>query len=101
MLGAVCLVYATPIENLRAAQAAADELDNLEGDEKRCMTEHLHRLLDAAATQQEAGCRALEPACKMRTVTLAESMVRPLGPRQSALMAEGTRIRLPAAVGAR
>ena len=32
-------VYATPAENIRAAQAAADELDNFEGEERRIMTE--------------------------------------------------------------
>ena len=32
-------VYATPAENIRAAQAAADELDNFEGEECRIMTE--------------------------------------------------------------
>ena len=41
MLGADRPVYATPIENLPAAQAAADELENLEGDERRYMTERV------------------------------------------------------------
>ena len=39
LLGADCPVYATPAENIRAAQAAADELDNFEGEERRMMTE--------------------------------------------------------------
>ena len=30
-------IYATPAENIRAAQAVADELDMLEGDEGRHM----------------------------------------------------------------
>ena len=41
MLGADCLVYATPLENLCAAQAAADELEGLDGDELCCMTRHV------------------------------------------------------------
>ena len=48
MLGADRPVYATLMENLRTAQAAADELDHLEGDEHRCMTARLQQLLDAA-----------------------------------------------------
>ena len=39
MFGADRPVYATPAENIRAAQAAADELDKIEGDERRHMTE--------------------------------------------------------------
>ena len=35
MFGADRPVYATPAENIRAAQAAADELDKLEGDVRR------------------------------------------------------------------
>src|SRR3990170_7388870 len=54
-------IYATPTENVRAAQAAADELDKLEGDERRHMTERIQQLLDAAAEQQEADCRAEVP----------------------------------------
>ena len=42
-------VYAMPAENIRAAQAAADELDKLEGDERRHMMERVQQLLDAAA----------------------------------------------------
>ena len=42
-------VYATPTENIRAAQAAADKLDNFEGEERRLMTERVQWLLDAAA----------------------------------------------------
>ena len=54
-------VYATPAENIRAAQAAADELDNFEGEERRLMTERVQQLLDAAAMQNEAGCRTEAP----------------------------------------
>ena len=50
-------MYATPAENIRAAQAVADELDNFEGKERRLMMERVQRLLDAAAVQNEAGCR--------------------------------------------
>ena len=32
-------VYATPVENIRAAQVAADELDNFEGEDRRLMME--------------------------------------------------------------
>ena len=49
-------VYATPAENICAAQAAADELDNFEGEERRLMTERVQQLLDAATAQKEAGC---------------------------------------------
>ena len=45
-------VYATPAENIRAAQAAADELDKLEVDERRHMTERVQQLLDVGAEQQ-------------------------------------------------
>ena len=41
MFGVDRPVYATPMENIRAAQAAADELDHLEGDERRYMTERV------------------------------------------------------------
>ena len=41
-------VYATPAENIRAAQAAADELDNFEGEEHRLMMKRVQWLLDAA-----------------------------------------------------
>ena len=39
LFGADRPVYAMPAENIRAAQAAADELDNFEGEERRLMTE--------------------------------------------------------------
>ena len=54
-------MYATPAENIRAAQAAVDELDNFEGEERRLMMERVQRLLDAAAAQNEAGCRTEAP----------------------------------------
>src|SRR3954467_1748883 len=57
MFGANRPVYVMPAENIRAAQAAADELDNLEGEERRLMTERVQRLLDAAGAQNVAGCR--------------------------------------------
>ena len=49
LFGANRHVYATPVENIRAARAAADELDNFEGEERRLMMERVQRLLDAAA----------------------------------------------------
>ena len=58
---AICPVYAMPAENIRAAQAAADELDKLEGDERHHMMERVQQVLDAAAEQQEAGCRNEAP----------------------------------------
>ena len=61
LFGADRPVYAMPAENIRAAQAAADELDNFEGEERRLMTERVQRLLKAAAAQNEAGCRTEAP----------------------------------------
>ena len=61
LFGASRPVYATPAENTRAAQAAADELDNFEGEERRLMMERVQRLLDVAAAQNEAGCRTKAP----------------------------------------
>ena len=49
LFGASRPVYATPAENIRAAQAAADELNNFKGEERRLMMEQVQRLLDAAA----------------------------------------------------
>ena len=49
LFGASRPVYSTPAENIRAAQAAADELDNFKGEERRLMMERVQRLLDAAA----------------------------------------------------
>ena len=57
LFGADRPVYATPTENICAAQAAVDELDNFEGQERRLMTERVQQHLDAAAAQNEAGCR--------------------------------------------
>ena len=70
MFGADRPVYAMPAENIRAAQAAADELDHLEGDERRCMTERVQQLIDVAATQKI-------PASGLRTRPLTESKARP------------------------
>ena len=61
LFGADRPVYATPAENIRAAQAMADELDNFEGEERCLMTERVQQLLDAAAAQNEAGCRTEAP----------------------------------------
>nr|XP_040249329.1 serine/arginine repetitive matrix protein 1-like [Aegilops tauschii subsp. strangulata] len=61
LFGADRPVYTTPAENIRAAQAAVEELDNFEGEERRQMAERVQRLLDAAAEQQEAGCHTEAP----------------------------------------
>ena len=58
MLGADRPVYATPLENLRAAQAAAEELNGLGADEFPYMTRRIQQLIDAAAERHEAGTRA-------------------------------------------
>ena len=62
MFGAERPVYTTPAENIWAALAVTDELDKYDGDERRHMTERVQQLLDAAAAQHEAGCRAEVPA---------------------------------------
>ena len=61
LFGANRPVYTMPAENIRAAQAAADELDKFEGEERRLMMERVQQLLDAAAEQNEAGCRTDAP----------------------------------------
>ena len=61
LFGANRHVYATPAENIRAAQAVADELDKFEGEEHCLMTERVQRLLDAAAEQNEAGYHTNAP----------------------------------------
>ena len=60
LFGASRPVYATPAENIRAAQAAADELDNFKGEEHRLMMERVQQL-HAAIAQNEAGCRTEAP----------------------------------------
>lgn len=62
MFGLERPVYATPVENIRAAQAVTDELNKYDGDELRHMTKRVQQLLDAAAAQHEAACRAEDPA---------------------------------------
>ena len=57
LFGASRPMYATLAENIRAAQAAADELDNFEGEKRRLMMERVQRLLDTAAAQNETDCR--------------------------------------------
>ena len=61
MLGADRPIYATPLENLRAAQAAAEELNGLGADELPYMTRRIQQLIDAAAERHEAGARAESP----------------------------------------
>ena len=90
-------MYATPAENIRAAQAAADELDNFEGEERRLMMERVQRLLDAAAAQNEAGYRTEAPQRQndnLRRHQGATSRCRLAAPEE-----ERTRIRLSAIVG--
>ena len=41
LFGASRPMYATPAENIRAAQEAADELDKFEGEERRLITERV------------------------------------------------------------
>jgi hypothetical protein len=45
-------VYSTPIKNMRAAEAAAQELSRLEGEEPRRQTERMAELLRIANQQQ-------------------------------------------------
>ena len=59
-----------PAENIRAAQAAADELDNSEGEERRLMMERVQRLLNAAAARRRSSGQ---------TKTFTEIKVRRLG----------------------
>ena len=65
MLGADRPVYATPLENLRAAQAAVDELNGLGADELPYMTRRIQQLIDAAAEWHEAG--SARPARRRHT----------------------------------
>ena len=66
MLGADRPVYATPLENLRAAQAAVDELNGLGADELPYMTRRIQQLIDAAAEspppRREHGATSRTPA---------------------------------------
>ena len=62
MLGVDRLVYATPLENLRAAQAAVDELDGLGTEELPHMTRRIQQLIDAATQRHEANARAESPS---------------------------------------
>ena len=61
MLGADRPVYATRLENPRAAQAAAEELNGLGADELPYMTRRIQHLIGAAAERHEAGARAESP----------------------------------------
>jgi len=99
MFGAERPVYATPAENIRATQAVTDELDKYDGDEHRHMTERVQQLLDAAAAQHEAGCRAEAPARQNNEPPLAKIMGRHPGRRLVAPAEERATSRLPAAAG--
>src|SRR4051812_37180477 len=55
MLGADRPVYATPLENLCAAQVAVDEQNGLGPDELPYMTRRIQQLIDAATERHEAG----------------------------------------------
>ena len=61
MLGVDRPVYATPLENLRATQAAVDELDGLEAEELPHMTRRIQQLIDAAAQRHKADARVGSP----------------------------------------
>ena len=54
-------VYATPLENLRAAQAAVDELDGLGAEEVPHMARRIQQLIDEAAQRHEADARVESP----------------------------------------
>ena len=93
MLGADRPVYATPLENLRAAQAAVDELNGLGADELPYMNRRIQQLIDAAAERQK-------PAPTLRVLPHTESTPRSPGRRPRAAPAqEKTRSRLLAAAG--
>lgn len=93
MLGAERPVYAMPLENLHAAQAVADELEGLEGDELCCMMTRVQQLIDAAVVWQEADTHA-------ENSPLAESMAQHLRRQLLVAPASGiTRSRLLVAVG--
>ena len=83
MLGADRPVYATPIENLRATQAAAEELNGLGADELPYMTRCIQQLIDAAAERHEAGARAESPPPR-RDIPDADCKRRPRKERQGA-----------------
>ncbi|KAE8775483.1 hypothetical protein D1007_51991 [Hordeum vulgare] len=53
ILGGKLPVYDTPAANMRAAQAAPDEMDTLEGEERVRQEKHIKELLAAANDQQE------------------------------------------------
>ena len=61
MLGVDRPVYATPLENLRVAQAAVDELDGLGAEELPHMARHIQQLIDVAAQRHEADVGAESP----------------------------------------
>ena len=83
MLGADRPVYATPLENLRAAQAAAEELNGLGADELPYMTRRIQQLIDAAVERHEAGARAESPPPR-RDIPVADCERRPRKERQGA-----------------
>ena len=53
-IAAPCFLM-TPLENLRAAKAAADELNGLGPNELPYMTRGIQQLIDAATERHEAG----------------------------------------------
>ena len=99
LFGASRPVYATPAENIRAAQAAADELDNFEGEERRLMMERVERLLDTAAAQNAAGGRTEAPQQPNDDLSPAKIKARRLEHRLTVSAEEKTKSRLSATVG--
>ena len=82
MLGADRPVYATPLENLRAAQSIVDKLNGLGADELPYMTRRIQQLIDAAVEWHEADVRAGSPprrehGATSRTPTAGGARVRP------------------------
>ena len=82
MLGAERPVYATPLENLCAAQSVVDELNGVGADELPYMTRRIQQLIDAAAKRHEAGVRAESPPPRrehdatLRTPTMGGARTR-------------------------
>ena len=60
--GAVWTVYETPVKNMRAAEAAAVDLDQLAGEELKERIGRMRELLHAANTQQDRLHQLAKPA---------------------------------------
>src|SRR4051812_46816955 len=91
-------VYATPAENIRAAQAAADELDNFEGEERHLMRSASSDSLTRLPSRTRPAATLMRRNGKTTTRLLAETKARCLGCRLAVSAEEKIRSRLPAAV---